>query len=103
MILELLQFVLILAIAPLVTGIIRKTKAFLQSRQGPGILQPYYDLRKLFSKGSVVSNDASWLFNLTPVRVHGRGDRGRPAGAGVLRRHLRLRGRPHRARSTSWR
>lgn len=66
MILELLQFVMVLAIAPLITGIIRKTKAFLQSRQGPGIFQPYYDLRKLFSKSSVVSNDASWLFNLTP-------------------------------------
>ena len=66
MILELLQCVLILAIAPLVTGIIRKVKAYMQSRQGPPVLQPYYDLRKLFAKGSVVSNDASWLFNLTP-------------------------------------
>ena len=66
MILELLQFFMVLAIAPLITGIIRKAKASLQSRQGPGIFQPYYDLRKLFSKSSVVSNDASWLFNLTP-------------------------------------
>ncbi len=66
MILELLQFLLVLVIAPLITGLIRKTKAILQSRQGPSIFQPYYDLRKLFSKGSVISNEASWLFNLTP-------------------------------------
>ena len=66
MILELLQFAAILAIAPLVTGIIRKIKALLQSRQGPPVLQPYYDLRKLFTKSSVVSTDASWVFNLTP-------------------------------------
>jgi len=66
MILELLQFLLILAIAPLVTGVIRKAKARMQSRRGPSVLQPYRDLRKLLSKGSVVSNDASWLFNLAP-------------------------------------
>jgi formate hydrogenlyase subunit 4 len=66
MILELVQFALILAIAPLITGTIRKTKALFQSRQGPSIFQPYYDLRKLFSKGSVVSRDASWVFNIAP-------------------------------------
>lgn len=66
MILELVQFLLVLAIAPLVTGVIRKAKARMQSRQGPSVLQPYRDLRKLLSKGSVVSNDASWLFNLAP-------------------------------------
>lgn len=66
MILELAQFLLVLAIAPLVTGIIRKAKARMQSRRGPSVLQPYRDLRKLVSKGSVVSNDASWLFSITP-------------------------------------
>ncbi len=66
MIIEIVQFCLLLAIAPLITGTIRKTKALLQSRKGPSVLQPYYDLRKLFSKGSVVSNDASWVFNITP-------------------------------------
>jgi formate hydrogenlyase subunit 4 len=50
----------------LVTGIIRKVKAVLQSRQGPPILQPYYDLQKLFRKSSVVSSDASWVSIITP-------------------------------------
>lgn len=66
MIVEVLQTILLVAIAPLITGIIRKVKAYLQSRTGPSILQPYQDLRKLFSKGSVVSKDASWVFTITP-------------------------------------
>lgn len=66
MILELAQFLLVLGLAPLVTGIIRKAKALMQSRRGPSVLQPYRDLRKLMHKGSVVSNDASWLFNIAP-------------------------------------
>ncbi|MDW5561714.1 MAG: NADH-quinone oxidoreductase subunit H [Methanomassiliicoccus sp.] len=66
MILEVAQFLLVLAIAPLVTGIIRKAKALMQSRRGPSVLQPYRDLWKLLCKGSVVSNDASWVFTITP-------------------------------------
>lgn len=66
MIVEVLQTILLVAIAPLITGIIRKVKAYLQSRTGPSVVQPYRDLWKLFSKGSVVSKDASWVFTLTP-------------------------------------
>jgi formate hydrogenlyase subunit 4 len=54
----LLQLVLLLAIAPLVTGVIRTLKARLQVRRGPGILQPYRELRKLFHKGMVVPETA---------------------------------------------
>ncbi len=64
--LAIIQAALILGLAPLVTGIIRKVKAVLQSRQGPPILQPYYDLQKLFRKSSVVSSDASWVSIITP-------------------------------------
>ncbi len=66
MLFEILQVILIIAVAPLVTGIIRKLKALLQSRRGAGIFQPYYDLYKLFRKESVVSRNASWVFGLTP-------------------------------------
>lgn len=66
MIVELLQTALLVAIAPLITGMIRKAKALMQSRTGPSIFQPYNDLRKLLSKGSVVSTDSSWLFTITP-------------------------------------
>lgn len=66
MLYEIIQAMLIVAIAPLITGIIRKLKAIMQSRKGPGIFQPYYDLYKLFRKDSVVSKNASWVTYVTP-------------------------------------
>jgi len=57
---------LILVAAPLLQGFIKTSKAFWQMRQGPSILQPYRDLRKLLSKEELVSEHASWIFLLTP-------------------------------------
>jgi formate hydrogenlyase subunit 4 len=64
--LALIQTALLLALAPLLTGAIRKLKAWMQSRRGPPVYQPYLDLAKLMRKGSVVSEDASWLTTITP-------------------------------------
>ncbi len=61
------QLALLLFASPLVTGFIRTLKARLQTRRGPGILQPYRDLHKLLRKGMVIPNTASWLFAATPV------------------------------------
>lgn len=66
MILEPLQALLLLALAPLVTGMIRTFKARMQGRKGPSIFQPYRDLHKLFYKSSVVSKDSSWVSTITP-------------------------------------
>ncbi len=66
MLFEALQVILIVVVAPLFTGIIRKLKALMQSRRGPGIFQPYYDLYKLFQKESVISKHTSWVFRITP-------------------------------------
>ena len=63
------QIVLLLAIAPLVSGIIKLLKARLQTRRGPGILQPYRDLHKLFRKGMVIPDTASWIFSAAPYVV----------------------------------
>ena len=60
------QLFLLLALAPLVTGFIRTLKAKLQTRRGPGILQPYRDLGKLFRKSMVIPETASWIFTATP-------------------------------------
>ena len=60
---------LLLALAPLVTGVIRTMKARLQIRRGPGILQPYQEILKLFRKGMVMPETASWLFSATPFVV----------------------------------
>lgn len=68
-ILELVQIIFLIAISPLIQGVIKKTKALLQGRHGPSIWQPYYDLRKYMSKNEVVSVHASWLFLATPYIV----------------------------------
>jgi formate hydrogenlyase subunit 4 len=60
------QLLLLLAVAPLVTGVIRTLKARLQTRRGPDIFQPYRNLRKLFRKGMVIPDTASWIFSATP-------------------------------------
>jgi len=57
---------LIIVVAPLLQGFIKKSKAFWQMRQGPSILQPYRDLSKLLKKEELISEHASWLFLLTP-------------------------------------
>lgn len=57
---------IILVAAPLLQGFIKKSKAVWQMRQGPPILQPYRDLRKLMNKEELVSEHASWIFLLTP-------------------------------------
>ncbi len=61
-----IQALILIFLSPLVIGIIRKIEAHLQSRKGARILQPYYDLRKLFHKDSVISKEASWIFSITP-------------------------------------
>ncbi len=61
------QTIIILALAPLLSGIIKKIKAFFQIRKGPSIFQPYYDIAKLLRKDSVVSENVSWIFHAAPV------------------------------------
>ncbi|NHH98348.1 Hydrogenase-4 component C [Candidatus Nitrosotalea sp. FS] len=60
------QVLVILVLAPLLTGIIRKTKARTQKRIGASVLQPYYDLLKLVRKDEIVSDQASWIFRACP-------------------------------------
>jgi formate hydrogenlyase subunit 4 len=56
-----------LSLPPLLLGIITKTKAQFAGRVGPPVLQPYYDLAKLFRKGSVYSTTTTWVFWAGPV------------------------------------
>ena len=66
---EYLQFLIVVIFSPLVQGIIKKLKANMQGRVGAGIVQPYYDLLRLFKKDMVISNTASWIFKATPYIV----------------------------------
>jgi formate hydrogenlyase subunit 4 len=56
-----------LSLPPLLLGIIAKTKALFAGRVGPPVLQPYYDLLKLFQKGQVISTTTTWVFQAGPV------------------------------------
>ncbi len=58
-----------LVLAPGLVGLIRWTKARLQSRRGAPPWQPYLELRKLFQKEVVLSRNASWLFRAAPFVV----------------------------------
>ena len=55
------------ALPPLLLGIINRTKAMFAGRNGPPLLQPYYDLNRLFRKGSVFSTTTTWVFRAGPV------------------------------------
>ena len=61
--------VLALLLAPLLLGIINKTKAFFAGRNGPPLVQAYYDLAKLLRKGAVYSRTTSWLFRAGPIVI----------------------------------
>jgi formate hydrogenlyase subunit 4 len=65
----LLQTVLLLLLAPLLSGCIRNWKAKLQNRRGARIWQPYSDLIKFFRKDMVISEHASWIFSFAPYVV----------------------------------
>jgi len=69
--LALAQMLFIVAVAPLVTGLIQKLKARLQARRGASIWQPYRDLTKLFRKRAVQSDSTSSFFVAVPVLVLG--------------------------------
>jgi formate hydrogenlyase subunit 4 len=62
-----IHVLLAFSLPPLLLGIINKTKAFVAGRVGPPVLQPYYDLIKLWQKGSVFSTTTSWMFKAGPV------------------------------------
>ena len=63
------QMLLVLLLAPLLTGLVRKVKARLLRRQGPPLLQPYRDLLRLLRKEAVVAENASWLFRVAPYLI----------------------------------
>jgi len=63
------QMLLVLLLAPLLTGLVRKTKARFLRRRGPPLLQPYRDLVRLMRKEVVLAESASWLFRVIPYII----------------------------------
>jgi formate hydrogenlyase subunit 4 len=63
------QMLVVLLLAPLLTGFVRKVKARLLRRRGPPLIQPYRDLARLLRKEVVLAENASWLFRVIPYLV----------------------------------
>lgn len=64
-----LQMVLVVALAPLLMGLVRKLKSRLTRRQGAPLIQPYRDILRLLRKEVVLAENASWLFRSIPYMV----------------------------------
>jgi len=64
--LQLLHAVLVVAVAPALTGIARLVKSRLTGKRGAPLSQPYRDLWRLLRKEAVVAESASWLFRVAP-------------------------------------
>ncbi len=56
-----------LLLAPLLLGLINRTKAFVAGRRGPPLVQPYRDVVKCLRRGAVYGEVTSWVFRLGPV------------------------------------
>jgi formate hydrogenlyase subunit 4 len=63
------QMLVVLALAPLLLGFTRTVKARMLRRRGPPVIQPYRDLLKLIRKEVVVADNASWLFRAGPYMI----------------------------------
>ena len=65
-IVAILQAVLLVALAPLFSGITRKIRAKMHSRKGTSIMQDYYDLAKLWRRCEVKEGGSGIISRLTP-------------------------------------
>jgi formate hydrogenlyase subunit 4 len=63
------QMLLVLLLAPGLVGLVRKIKARLTRRRGAPLIQPYRDLLRLMRKEVVLAENASWLFRVTPYLI----------------------------------
>ena len=62
-----LHLLVALLLPPLIPGLIAKTKAAMAGRQGPPVLQLYYDLARLARKEAVFSRTTTWVFLAGPA------------------------------------
>jgi len=69
LILQGVQMLVVLALAPGLTGLVRKIKARLTRRRGASVIQPYRDLMRLLRKEVVLAENASWLFRVSPYMI----------------------------------
>jgi len=68
---QIVQSIFVALTAPLLLGWVNQCRAWLQNRSGPGVLQPYHVLQRLFHKEAVLADNASPLFWATPYILFG--------------------------------
>ena len=65
------QYLFVVLFSPLLIGIFEKLKANIESRKGPSIFQPYYDIFKLLKKETLITENSSKLFLYAPYMAFG--------------------------------
>ncbi len=63
---NIIQVGTVIFLSPLIAGMINRLKAMIESKHGPPVFQPYYDLAKLLRKEVVVPEKASGFFIIAP-------------------------------------
>jgi formate hydrogenlyase subunit 4 len=66
-----LQALTVLLLSPLIAGIAARWKAWTESRRGPSIFQPYFDLAKYLRKERLLPSGSSLVFRAAPLLAFG--------------------------------
>lgn len=66
-----IQVLLLVILAPLVSGMTRWLRAKMHTRKGPSILQDYHDIIKLFKRQDLHTNESSFIHRLMPPLFFG--------------------------------
>jgi formate hydrogenlyase subunit 4 len=61
------SLILILVVSPLFSGLVNKFKALLTGRAGAPILQPYYELSRIFKKETINASTSSYISRIAPL------------------------------------
>ena len=61
------QAAVLVALSPLLVGVMRQVRARLEGRTGAGVLQPWRDLRKLLGKEPLTADGVSWISVAGPL------------------------------------
>lgn len=64
--LQILQSTVVLFLSPLYAGVMTKAEAIVQSKKGPSVFQPYFDLAKLLRKGTTCATQSSAILQVAP-------------------------------------
>ncbi len=66
-----LQAATVLLLSPLLAGVLARAKAWTESRTGPSVFQPYFDLAKYLRKETLLPDGASRVFIVAPLVAFG--------------------------------